>query len=1789
MKKKHLLAISIFLYLIAHLSRGQSSGPTAPEYTSFEPISATDLVQLTTGDFTYQIPLMEIPGKTNSFPISLHYHAGIQPEQESSWIGLGWNLNVGAINRFVNLFPDDLNAELDESYTFWEGGETKVKKSAIFFPQIFPYKEKVEDTFKGTQSQFLWAYYSSRNGGFSFNNVNYEQIVSDAVNILLPSPEGERTTAAEYYSNRFSVKGVASAYLQQSLFEKLGPSGGNSGGNAVAGSRSTKQTNVSSTSSSKLKVNGLIALGLINPVLASFGIKEKQTSRYWIDDRSYTAQTGSLYRLAPDSTDFFNVFDATSLPRQLNENTGKPNLSSTELKNRRAHLGALTPSFDTYQVLSPSVGGYIAPQSFEQTGLTTGNYEGSIIYQETDTSPKKKLHFRYQGEMSTGFRLEDPTVSLTDAPEFNSSTNTDYFNEDTKRLAGKKHIEWFTNEEINNGVASEKGFVTYDAGSTREYLKYGSTVEKKIGGFMITDEYGVTYHFSLPVYTYENFQRFEQIDPPQDKKLYKHSYIPAAYAYTWLLTGITGSDYRNTYEDGAGTPGLDDKDDGYWVRFDYGMWTNQHKWRTPYEGYETDIDGEFQSYSRGKKELYFLDRIVTATHTALLIKEVRKDGKGISEPFLFEYTNVNGVVQKTGEFNEKGALYTKESGVVPNGGFTDDIVASWIEDGNEYEVRGAFKPTSTLRLKEVVLFKNDRLDDLLDDNGVLNRRLAAHGSSWNHQVNNSSSYEVIKNGQVVQSETEKEGIFSGLDIQRSQDLHLADNVIDTDDILSFSSAFYAASLQSVKMNTDYSLMSGTPNSFKNTALYDDYVPFSDRPNSGERSGKLTLKSVTYAGRGAVQEIPETSFTYHHSTITYPEFGQNGRNYTKTDNWGYYHHLLNTSVFRENNPLARMQTTTSASWKDAWSLASIQSPTGSTINMEYESDAFTNTLFDANLSLPLTGMEAGIDTLFFDFAESESYRNQVVEAVANHDKYKGKLMINLMLEGKNGINTVCGADYSSANHFIPVFKDFNFTLSQGNHGFKNNKFYLTGDQLKTNWEFLLFQKVPYFISYNCNTDETEVCATPNPDLSGCKSCPGGDDCGSAFGTVVRLAHGSINLTVRDDWKREHPIMGGGIRLKQISVNDKTGKTLFNQDYEYENGFTSYEPRELAYRTNAEATIENILPPRALDDQEVAKENFKFASMGENRFLFALGDLIPSPGVNYKAVNIIQRNNKNAEQYLLKERHVFTLPEDKDVYFQMPRTEIALIRKSSSGGIPIGGGSSTMIPYDLNETAFNKRIKFNAVMGLPKKFQRYDSDNNLIFEQTNHYLHEEVEQINMDSYFSRYDDLLDQMGIPGRIDQQYYAQRKVIPENSKDSDPSLQMIVTQLEDYPAVLVGSETYDLKYGLHSHETYQDFDWLTGASLRQISESSIGEVYEEEQIPAHMTDRYEGIGSKFFNIKNKNMLKANAEGRTFQLVNNIDGELEKSELIKADATIWSNSVDGSAGNWHQENSYEWAPRDFEYSGTNVDAPIPPDIRSAQDWKMNAKITKTDHESRLLEKEDLNGIRSSMKIALNDYHYLLQANNASYDEVAFSSAEYFDENRAGNDGGVTRDAQSVIASGVAHTGNFSLGAGFTRGAFQYTLKQGDIVPGRAYRISVWVFMPGFSEDELSNAVLRVESGGELLGEFNPVREKKSKEWYLIEAFIQPDGSGDVDISCANNYSGDGRLIYFDDFRVQPADASMTCYVYDNVTDEITHIFDNNHLYTKYEYDSQGRLKRIFGEFFHPADHLISERLINYKN
>ena len=103
------LALNIFFQLVAPVqSFALTGGPAQPEFSSFTPVGTSDMVDLSSGDMSYNIPLIDVGG----YPLNLAYNGGVGMDQEASMVGLGWNLSVGQINRNVRGLPDDFKGDL---------------------------------------------------------------------------------------------------------------------------------------------------------------------------------------------------------------------------------------------------------------------------------------------------------------------------------------------------------------------------------------------------------------------------------------------------------------------------------------------------------------------------------------------------------------------------------------------------------------------------------------------------------------------------------------------------------------------------------------------------------------------------------------------------------------------------------------------------------------------------------------------------------------------------------------------------------------------------------------------------------------------------------------------------------------------------------------------------------------------------------------------------------------------------------------------------------------------------------------------------------------------------------------------------------------------------------------------------------------------------------------------------------------------------------------------------------------------------------------------------------------------------------------------------------------------------------------------------------------------------------------------------------------------------------------------------------------------------------------------
>lgn len=107
------LLLSLLLlqpYFIGLKLYAGTGGPTQPEYSAYTAVGNSDFVDPFTGNVQYQVPLFEIGG----YPVALSYSGDLNPEQDAGWVGLGWSLNLGSINRALRGVPDDFDGDTVE-------------------------------------------------------------------------------------------------------------------------------------------------------------------------------------------------------------------------------------------------------------------------------------------------------------------------------------------------------------------------------------------------------------------------------------------------------------------------------------------------------------------------------------------------------------------------------------------------------------------------------------------------------------------------------------------------------------------------------------------------------------------------------------------------------------------------------------------------------------------------------------------------------------------------------------------------------------------------------------------------------------------------------------------------------------------------------------------------------------------------------------------------------------------------------------------------------------------------------------------------------------------------------------------------------------------------------------------------------------------------------------------------------------------------------------------------------------------------------------------------------------------------------------------------------------------------------------------------------------------------------------------------------------------------------------------------------------------------------------------
>lgn len=662
-----------------------TSGPTQPEYGAFTPSNQEGMVDLLSGDFTYSIPLMDIPGPALHYPLTLGYRAGIQLEQEATTVGLGWSLNPGSITRNLNRYPDDYYKGRSVSRMY---GDSVIEQNltSVFF-EAASYGLSVNVGERSDQGSVFSidvksplfdtrvAEYNSRNGWntppVSSNDLLSQKMFQYASSVTQP----------------LSFMGIS---LQNGGFGFNSPGSGygaSFGFNSSTLSVGAVNTKTSSTT-----------FGIRTPIV-SFGIS-RSTSTSWLaktendrlygylyfsdmptDDKNYNTQYDKLeYQFAQElsrkdlqgSDDMLNVF---SYKKGFAVSTADGYIAHAEgfnsmFKPYRQDIGDYFGMDRTECSVSPWIS-WLDQQwfaSFFQPWIdNTKNSQLNVKNHECGKNVKKFASIN-DSRYSDGSKY--PAIQFREIGSTGGAYLTENFRQDrykgpSSRVNYLNAMEYrvnYTSIYLPRWDADEEKIVYEDYSNTSYiddristangiYPRFQNSFDpnnpnipaKALTGFTVVRSDGIIYEYLQPVFNYCIKTASRSKGPSSERKLKYNEMdfgdinsstsMQRAYAYSWLLTGIKTPDYID-----LGSSGIDDSDLGSWVKFSYNSKVPAYHYRTPYAGlspsgigidslkvHETYYDA-FGQASWGVKEIYFLTDITTPTHHAKLQLSNRDDG-----------------------------------------------------------------------------------------------------------------------------------------------------------------------------------------------------------------------------------------------------------------------------------------------------------------------------------------------------------------------------------------------------------------------------------------------------------------------------------------------------------------------------------------------------------------------------------------------------------------------------------------------------------------------------------------------------------------------------------------------------------------------------------------------------------------------------------------------------------------------------------------------------------------------------------------------------------------------------------------------------------------------------------------------------------------------------------------------------------------------------------------------------------------------------------------------------------
>lgn len=1818
MKKVVILIALLWTGIISSVN-SQNSGPVAPEAASFEPIDATDMVDLLTGDFTYVLPLLEVPGSAGGYPISLHYHAGAARDLEASWVGLGWNLNPGSIVRSVNGVADDYkNKEVflylnDDggSYEAWSVGVGVGINNVISIGVnvMWDSNKSVGGGLSvGVGGIDIGVNYGPQSGiGLNLNvrNINIG-IGSNGASIGLSTGLGTigySTNSGLSFSTGFNLgEGNASVGLGISFSSK-----GVSVASSVLGGFSVFSSHTSMSDYTILESGWSIPIW--TPWFSLNISNHKQ--RWFLKKLSSNSKYGSLY--------FYDIYDALDADGQeayKNINMDVVEYSMVaDVSGGGSENGSVLPAYDAYRFSAQGLNGYMSPRRFEEetpyligTGLELAkNSEGIVenemiyYYNRNDDYCKKSgnnVQFYFDYENGSNLVLNNISdwellASHTGNPfsDFTSSGGdinyalSDYHSQGnnpalTGRLVTGNYVEWFSNREISENPVScrNRGFVDDEGVGSRLDETYFDP--EGIGAFTIVKSDGLRYHYSLPVYQFEIIQK--TVDR-YDSKKYAIQVEPNKYATAWMLTAITGPDYYDANNDGK----LNAGDYGYWVKFDYGKWTDCYVWKKEKQ------DNKFNYTTVGRKQIYYLNSIETDTHIAYFVKDIRKDAEGYTDTTNVSF-NSSRKDYATYEYWEQGShipyhqyyqQWKYEDEVHKTYSVNEDFYRITVNTNFSIEYKQALP---VLKLNKILLMNKAQSGSAISKGSqgelftnINNSKVIANKKGtfvefeqmW-QCIGNCDSSDYGIDYIYVSSPLENSKIENYYSYDGSGYVCHSNNVYDVTDI---NSSIIDQAIKVVDLNYGSDLHIGHTNSSETDT---------------EKKGKLALKSVEFLGKGGAKVMPAFKFDYYKA----PE----NRRHIKEDPWGFPSEF-NDDIHPKNEVLYG-------------SLKEIQFPLGAKLKVNYKSDYYgTPSMQWSKIykrKFDNSGKEyfvTDVNTLGHLDTKVEVNSIKKIDDTPNKFRfyYKGEIV------ERDGLNLAISQ---------LILRDIMiYFMDKPGRRYHPDYMIILHDSFQINPTGGYFDVLLY-------THEV---------------LPDG---GSNEGLESVISFGQSYYVEGELYYSYNTFFGGGLRTTSVELFDD-GKCQSKTNYIYPNlGITAQVPTD----------VDNFVPfsgevpaPGVYYDKVIVQNEglngikaplntiyeFYLSSLYSNN---RLGDIL-----SIQDHYIHYSNNFETKVDVNSLQKVDSIPNLFRLYYQgeiLERGDLDLnivnvilqdvyinsynnTRRYHPDYVDIvensiqinpGGGyfdvyiyTHEILPDGSSNEGLDSVVSFGQSYSVEGKLNfTYDvvSEDDLINTYSIPYSSSDSEGYKVDVY-TKTSELIDNKAAWGRlmsvtvqneqgdvisrtqnnylgVDEittgqmtESYKYSKLIKDSkNKKKEWCFNSIVRK--QVPNILKSVST--TTNGFTQTLENKNWDKYTGEVIETSFEDAMGNYYKTTKVPAYTIPAYSGMGPKALDASNANMLTQEAASYLYKIESNTEKVMSASVQTWNDRWTYRDFNGGVFQDylidefpvWRKHKNYVWKgslANDGSYDGFSEFDWNNQNSNETNGWQRTSEVTRYSRYSVPLEGKDINGQYSATKMT-TDNRVLASGSNVCYTEFCFTGME----------GEIVGDGASVWFGGEVranagqrvpkeydstkiHTGewSYSIGNGLT-GLIFYGKANLESVSKKSFRASIWV------KQDVTPAIIVANNGTQLL----PLRTNKEQfgDWYLLTAdFDVP--TIDFTISVNNNT---GQTIVVDDFRVQPVISAVGSYVY-NEFGQVTAILNNNNIATKYEYDKAGRLKFVYKE------------------